>query len=178
MSNSALWARTVFFLTFDENGGFFDHVPTTTAPAGMPGEHVTAPPVPDSTVIGDPPISGPIGLGSACPCSHFAIQPRRIRDLRPVRSHFGAAFSGDALWSRSSRPERMGRSAVGDMTTAFHFARPDTSIPNLPSSLQAIGQVIQECQAALGGMMPYSVPNPQMLPTQESGTATRPSGTC
>src|SRR5712692_7138118 len=31
-SNSALWAKTVLFATYDENGGFFDHVAPVTAP--------------------------------------------------------------------------------------------------------------------------------------------------
>jgi len=34
MANPSVWAKTVLFLTFDENGGFFDHVPPTTAPPG------------------------------------------------------------------------------------------------------------------------------------------------
>src|SRR5215813_4173482 len=42
MANPTLWAKTVFFLTFDENGGFFDHVPPLTPPPGTPGEFVTA----------------------------------------------------------------------------------------------------------------------------------------
>ncbi len=36
--NQGLWARTALFITFDENGGFFDHVPTPVAPAATPGE--------------------------------------------------------------------------------------------------------------------------------------------
>ena len=54
-------------VTYDENGGFFDHVPPVTAPLGRVDEYVTAPPVPDPTVVGDPPISGPIGLGFRAP---------------------------------------------------------------------------------------------------------------
>src|SRR5947208_16959327 len=43
-------SKTVLFLTFDENGGFFDHVPPTTAPPGTPGEYVTATAVPDPKI--------------------------------------------------------------------------------------------------------------------------------
>ncbi len=42
-ANPALWAKTVLFVTYDENGGFFDHVAPVTAPLGTPGEYVTAP---------------------------------------------------------------------------------------------------------------------------------------
>src|SRR5437016_12791799 len=37
-ANSALWAKTVLFATYDENGCFFDHVAPVTAPRGSPGE--------------------------------------------------------------------------------------------------------------------------------------------
>src|SRR5258707_13193790 len=66
-ANSALWAKTVLFATYDENGGFFDHVPPVTAPPGTPGEHVTAPAVPGPMVVGNPPILGPIGFGFRVP---------------------------------------------------------------------------------------------------------------
>src|SRR5205814_4790196 len=33
-ANAALWAKTAVFITYDENGGFFDHVPPPTAPPG------------------------------------------------------------------------------------------------------------------------------------------------
>ena len=64
-ANSLAWAKTVLFATYDENGGFFDHVPPVTAPPGTPGEYITAPPVPDPTVEGS--ITGPIGLGFRVP---------------------------------------------------------------------------------------------------------------
>jgi phospholipase C len=35
-ANSALWAKTVLFATYDENGGFFDHVAPVAAPPGYP----------------------------------------------------------------------------------------------------------------------------------------------
>src|SRR5207249_2023265 len=37
-SNPQVWAKTALFVTYDENGGFFDHVPPPTAPPGTPGE--------------------------------------------------------------------------------------------------------------------------------------------
>ncbi len=44
MANEALWSKTVVVLSYDENGGFFDHVAPPTPPAGTPGEYVTASP--------------------------------------------------------------------------------------------------------------------------------------
>src|SRR5581483_2588800 len=37
-----VWAKTVLFVNFDENDGFFDHVTPPTPPPGTPGEWVTA----------------------------------------------------------------------------------------------------------------------------------------
>lgn len=178
-SNPALWAKTVFFLTFDENGGFFDHVPPTTAPAGTPGEYVTAPAVPDPTVIGNPPINGPIGLGFRVPMliispfSRGGFVSSDLFDhtsvLRFLEARFGAEVPNLTDWRRAT---------VGDMTTAFNFAKPDTSVPNLPSPIQAIPQILQQCSASLASTTPPSVPSPQTLPSQESGTAPKPSGPC
>ncbi len=179
VANSSLWAKTALFLTFDENGGFFDHVPPTTAPAGTPGEYVTEPAVPDPTVIGNPAISGPIGLGFRVPMliispfSRGGFVSSDLFDhtsvLRFLETRFGAEVPNLSAWRRAT---------VGDMTTAFNFKAPDTSIPNLPSPTQAITQVIQECQANLAGTTAYTVPSSQTLPTQESGTANKPGGTC
>src|ERR1035441_5343891 len=72
-ANPVAWAKTALFVTYDENGGFFDHVPPITAPPGTAGEYVTVPAVPDPTVIGSPAISGPIGLGFRAPT--FVISP-------------------------------------------------------------------------------------------------------
>ena len=66
-ANPTLWAKTVLLVNFDENGGFFDHVAPVTAPSGTPGEYVTAAAVPDPTAVGNPPITGPIGLGFRVP---------------------------------------------------------------------------------------------------------------
>jgi phospholipase C len=178
-ANPALWAKTVLFITFDENGGFFDHVPPATAPVGTPGEYITAPAVPDPTAVGSPPINGPIGLGFRVPMlivspfSRGGFVSSDLFDhtsmLRFLETRFGAEVPNLSAWRRST---------VGDLTTAFNFAAPDTSVPNLPSTLQAIPQIIQECEANLAGTTPYAVPNPQTLPTQESGAAPKPSGTC
>jgi len=42
MSNKEVWESTVLFIMYDENDGWFDHVPPPTAPANTPGEYVTA----------------------------------------------------------------------------------------------------------------------------------------
>jgi phospholipase C len=178
-ANSALWAKTVLFATYDENGGFFDHVAPVTAPPGTPGEYVTAPAVPDPTVVGNPPVLGPIGLGFRVPMlvispfSRGGLLSSALFDhtsvLRFLETRFGAEVPNLSAWRRAT---------VGDLTSAFNFRKPDQSIPDLPSTLPAIPQILTECAANLAGTTPYQVPNPQGSPTQEPGTAVRPSGLC
>ena len=178
-ANNAQWAKTVLFATYDENGGFFDHVPPVTAPPGTPGEYITAPAVPDPTVVGNPPILGPIGLGFRVPMlivspfSRGGFVSSDLFDhtsvLRFIETLFGAEVPNLSAWRRAT---------VGDLTSAFNFKSPDQSIPTLPSTVPAIPQIIQECTANLAGTNPYPVPNPQTTPTQEAGSARRPSGVC
>jgi len=178
-ANPTLWAKTLFILTYDENGGFFDHVPPTTAPPGTPGEYVTAPAVPDPTVVGNPAINGPIGLGFRVPTLLISPFTRggfvssdlfdHTSILRFLETRFGAEVPNLSAWRRST---------VGDLTTALNFKKPDQSIPNLPSTLPAAQQVIQQCAANLAGTTSYRVPATQALPAQETGSPTRPSGVC
>jgi len=179
MANPVAWAKTALFVTYDENGGFFDHVPPPTAPAGTPGEYVTVPAVPDPTVAGNPPISGPIGLGFRVPMlvispfSRGGLVSSDVFDhtslLRFIETRFGAEVPNLSAWRRST---------VGDMTSAFNFSKPDASIPSLPSPVAAISSAITQCETNLAGFTPYQLPSPQTMPTQESGTAAKPSGAC
>ena len=52
-ANPKVWAKTAFILMYDENDGYFDHVPPPTAPAGTADEYVDG---------------VPIGLGFRVPC--------------------------------------------------------------------------------------------------------------
>jgi phospholipase C len=175
--NSAQWAKTALFVTYDENGGFFDHVPPITAPPGTPGEYLTVLAVPDPASAGA--FTGPIGLGFRVPMlilspfSRGGFVSSDLFDhtsiLRFLETRFGAEVPNLSAWRRA---------AVGDLTSAFNFAAPDTSIPNLPSTTQAIPQVVQQCAANPDGITPYPVPNPQSSPSQEPGAAPKPSGQC
>jgi phospholipase C len=176
-ANTAQWAKTVLFVTYDENGGFFDHVPPPTAPPGTPGEYITGAPVPDASVLGG--INGPIGLGFRVPMliispfSRGGFISSDVFDhtsmLRFLETRFGAEVPNLSAWRRS---------AVGDMTSAFNFSKRDTSVPVLPTLNAADPALITGCINALTGTVAYPIPNPQSLPTQESGTATRPNSSC
>jgi len=177
MANPAQWAKTVLFATYDENGGFFDHVAPVTAPLGTPGEFLTVPAVPDPTVAGT--ISGPIGLGFRVPMlvispfSRGGLVSSDLFDhtsvLRFLETRFGAEVPNLSAWRRAT---------VGDLTSALNFKAPDNSPLTLPSTLPILPQTILDCTTNLVGTTPPTIPNPQTSPTQESGTAPRPSGAC
>ena len=89
--------------------------------------------------------------------------------LRFLETRFGAEVPNLSAWRRS---------AVGDMTSAFNFSKPDTSIPALPSTVAELPTIITECVANLAGFLPYPLPSPQTMPTQEAGTPVRPNSAC
>jgi phospholipase C len=178
-SDPASWAKTALFLTYDENGGFFDHVPPVTAPPGTPGEYVTAAAVPDPTVAGNPPVSGPIGLGFRVPMlivSPFSRGGFISSDLfdhtsilRFLETRFGAEVPNLTAWRRAT---------VGDLTSAFNFSKADSSVPTLPSTSAPAASAIAQCVSNLAGFSNYTLPAPQAMPAQEAGTAKHPSGSC
>ena len=179
MANPLIWKNTVLFVTFDENGGFFDHVAPAVAPPGTPGELRDRSGCPRPHGHRQPADIRPIGLGFRVPMlivspfSRGGFVSSDLFDhtsmLRFLETRFGAEVPNLSAWRRAT---------VGDMTTALNLAAPDQSIPTLPSTLQAIPQILQECADNLVGTQPYPVPNPQASPVQESGTAVRPSGIC
>jgi phospholipase C len=177
-ADPALWAKTVLFLTWDENGAFFDHVPPITAPPGAPGEYVTVSPLP-SAASG---VAGPIGLGFRVPllivspftrggfvCSDMFDHTSLLRFLE---TRFGAEVPNLSAWRRS---------VTGDLTSAFNFAAaPDAGVPSLPATTAPA--VTSDCALELSEKVTglplapvYPVP-PHGLPAQEDGAPHRPSG--
>jgi phospholipase C len=182
-ANPDLWKKTVLFITWDENGGFFDHVPPPVAPAGTAGEFLT---VDDATLaaVGAGKWKGPIGLGFRVPMlivSPFSRGGFVCSDvfdhtsmLRFLEARFGVEAPNLSAWRRNT---------VGDLTSAFNFASPDFSIPTLPPTSLAGPLTRPECLTAIttepGPTSTVTYPLPasnQPAPQQEPGTAQRPSG--
>ncbi len=129
--SSSSWQNTALFLTYDENGGFFDHVDPPTAPAGTAGEYVTVSHLP-AAADG---IRGPIGLGFRVPMivvSPFSRGGLLCSDtfdhtstLRFLETRFGVPVPNLSKWRRAH---------TGDLTSAFNFAaRPRSAAPSLPT---------------------------------------------
>jgi phospholipase C len=185
LSNPAVWEKTALIVNYDENGGFFDHVTPPTPPPGTPGEFVTVPDI--NAVNGSGGIRGPIGLGFRVPCfviSPYSRGPLKVSDvfdhtstLKFISRRFNVPVPNVSAWRNST---------VGDMTSAFNFAiPPDPSRPNLQHPALAALPKLTQCfpNLVLGTVaaaaVPYRVPYPQAMPTQESGPARpKPSGIC
>ncbi len=178
VSNPDVWAQTALFVIYDENGGFFDHVPPPAAPAGTAGEYLTANPLP-SAAGG---VTGPIGLGFRTPC--LVISPfsrggylcSQVSDntstLRFIETRFGVKVPNLSAWRRS---------ATTDLTGALALAKPpNTAVPSLPAtSLTGDTKVVEQAVLnALAGTedvgIPYPIPKTNSMPSQETTPARPP----
>jgi phospholipase C len=155
-ANPALWARTAFIISYDENDGLFDHVLPPTPPPGTPGEFING---------------APIGLGFRVPClvvSPFSRGGYVCGDtfdhtsvLRFIETRFGVEVPNLTAWRRAT---------CGDLTTAFGFGEPpDTSIPVMPPTADALSIVKQQ----ITRLPPPSVPGVQAMPAVEAATFAR-----
>ncbi|MFT3715780.1 MAG: phospholipase C [Gordonia sp. (in: high G+C Gram-positive bacteria)] len=180
-SNPDVWAKTALIISYDENGGFYDHVVPPTAPPGTPGEYVTVKNLkkgaPDSEGI-----RGPIGLGYRVPGLVISPYSRgglvasetfdHTSQLRLIEKRFGVEVPNLTAWRRS---------VTGDMTSAFDFASPPNAArPRLGDPNPAAQNALIECGPNIGlgtagKGIPYPVP-PNRMPKQQPGTRRAPSG--
>jgi phospholipase C len=179
-SNPAIWEKTALIISYDENGGFFDHMPPPTPPPGTAGEYITAP---LGRVADSAGIAGPIGLGFRVPCLIVSPYSRgglvasdvfdHTSQLRFLERRFGVPVPNLSAWRRET---------TGDMTSAFDFARPASdTVPPLPSQeLAGLKALVEGNINLLLGSLdhgePYPVP-PNHMPEQEKQPVRgRPSG--
>ena len=169
-SNPDVWSKTVVFLVYDENGGFFDHVAPPTPPAHTPGEELTVKPLPKEAGG----IAGPIGLGFRVPAlvvSPFSRGGHVCSDvfdhtslLRFLEARFGTKPPNLTKWRRKT---------VGDLTAALDVAQADASVPPLPSLAAAEARLAKECPAnqnpasLLAAPPPLRPPQRPTMPRQE-----------
>ena len=158
-SNPAVWAKTVFILNYDENDGFFDHMPPPV-PATKP--HFGA-----STVATDGEEYGgvPFGLGPRVPA--MIVSPwskggwvnSEVFDhtsvIRFLEKRFGVIEPNITPWRRA---------VTGDLTSAFDFQTPDDK----PVMVPGVTGLVERMMASAKLDEP-AVPAQQSLPRQESG---------
>lgn len=179
-ADPAVWARTVLFVNFDENDGFFDHVPPPAPPSlkhGRPspamggstvdltGEHhlqTTA----SEAATERPEFTGrPYGLGPRVPM--YVISPwsrggwvsSEVFDhtsvIRFLETRFGVEEPNISAWRRA---------VCGDLTSAFDFATPNAPFPSLPET-----GALSARAGALPGRTTPATPESLEPPVQATG---------
>jgi phospholipase C len=159
-ANPKVWARTVFILNYDENDGFFDHMPPPVPAAGAAAGKMTVPA--DSEVYH----GEPVGLGPRVPM--IVVSPwtkggfvnSQVFDhtsvLRFLEARFGVPEPHISPWRRA---------VCGDLTSIFDFRTPNAARPSLPDASA------QVARAAAGKALPFpkAPPTPEPHPRQEPG---------
>src|SRR5436305_4009725 len=165
VSHPDIWKRTALFITWDENGGFFDHVAPPTPPKGTHGEFLTVHTLPAAAKG----IRGPIGLGFRVPMlvvspfSRGGLVSSEVFDhtstLRFLETRFGVEVPNLSHWRRRT---------TGDLPGAFNFAaRPHYARPRLAAPSNT---------APCTSFETVPIATPRHVPRQERGRRGRPSG--
>ncbi|MGS2641909.1 phosphocholine-specific phospholipase C [Streptosporangium sp. G12] len=125
-SSPEVWASTAVFVTYDENDGFFDHVPPPVPPDGTPGEFVGG---------------RPIGLGMRVPM--IVVSPWSVGGhvCSQTFDHSSTVrFLETWLGIRAPDISDWRRTVAGDLTSAFDFARPEAwPTPETPEKPETSG---------------------------------------
>ena len=176
-SNPEVWDHTLFILHYDENGGFFDHVPPPVPPAGTAGEYLTMSPLP--AAAGG--VAGPVGLGFRVPCilmSPFTVGGYtatgvfdHTSTLFLLETLFGVPVPNVSDWRRKS---------VGDLTSALALGKPSqTTPPVLPDASLLIpavdeGVAVNALTGTFDEGFAYPPPTRNVMPVQAT-TPPRPA---
>jgi len=134
-SNPDVFSKTVLFITYDENDGFFDHsVPPCVPPSETQGQSTvsTAHEIFPGNVYYP---AGPYGLGPRVPM--IVVSPwskggwvcSQVFDhtsiIQFIERRYGLPEPNITAWRRA---------VCGDLTTAFDFAKPNGAQSPLPST--------------------------------------------
>ena len=173
-SDPAVWAKTVLFLTYDENDGFFDHqVPPYPNVGDLNGDSTVS--LAHEHYTGNVAPKGPYGLGFRVPmtvispwstggwvCSETFDHTSVIRFMENL---FGVPEPHITPWRRT---------VCGDLTSAFDFSK-SPSPP--PSGLPATTPYLPPDAARHPDATGVRPPARQRVPKQEPGTRpARPLG--
>ena len=159
-ANPKVWAKTVFILNYDENDGFFDHMPPPIPPAGSAvGKSTVA--MTHEDYHGEP-----VGLGPRVPM--IVVSPwtkggfvnSQVHDhtsvIRFLEARFGVQEPHITPWRRA---------VCGDLTSLFDFETPNGPAHGLPDAAHL------PARAAKAKTLPFpKTPEvAEALPRQEPG---------
>ncbi len=150
--NKDLWESTAVFINFDENDGFFDHVPPPTPPRGTPQEFVTG---------------LPVGLGPRVPMtvvspwSHGGWVNSQVFDhtsvIRFLEVLTGVQEPNISAWRRE---------VCGDLTSCFDFTTFNAGVPTLPDT----AKLVKVANGEESLPAPVAPTGGQIAPIVEKGT--------
>ena len=135
-ANPELWSRTALFLMYDENDGWFDHVPPPTAPAGTAGEYLTT-----STLQ--------LSTRSRTPRDHRPARPWRPGALLVISPFSRGGHIASETFDHTSQLNwspsvfgvevpnlvRLADQTVGDLTSALFQSPANHALPKLPADV-------------------------------------------
>jgi phospholipase C len=156
-----IWSQTVLILCYDEEGGFFDHMPPPVAPSARSQGFSTV------SVEGEVSKGEAVGLGARLPllvlspwsrggnvCSEVFDHTSIIRFLE---QRFGVMEPNISAWRRN---------VCGDLTSMFDFQHQDTARPEQLFSTPH-QQYIENAQRSCSSVKSQVTLNPSSLPQQE-----------
>ncbi|GIG56134.1 phospholipase C, phosphocholine-specific [Longispora fulva] len=158
-SNPTVWNKTVVFLNYDENDGFFDHIPPPVPPlVGDGSDGVTSVPVGDEIADDD---NEPIGLGSRVPMIVVSPWSRGGNVCSQVFDHT-SVLQFLEKWTQVAEPNISAwrRAVCGDLTATLDLTTATVAYPSLPTPVPTSGPAHTD----------PAPPPAQSLPAQESGT--------
>ncbi len=152
-ANPEVWAKTVLFVMYDENDGYFDHVPPPQPPTPvLPGKstvsvegeiHNVVNPMNTDRFHAD---NLPYGLGPRVPMTVISPWSKggyvcsEVFDhtsvIRFIERRFGVKETNITPWRRA---------VCGDLTSAFDFKTPNAQPAELPDTSGYIKQVDESC---------------------------------
>jgi phospholipase C len=173
-SNPAVYANTVFILNYDENGGFFDHMPSPCPPSAITGGTSTVSTTGELTTVnesGGTISSSPIGLGYRVPMiiiSPWTVSPAsgKPQVCSQLFDHTSVLMFLEQITGVTEPNISAWRRAVcGNLLSAFNFSGTNTTWPSLPSTSTYVATSTTECD---DNPAP-TVPKTQVMPTGASG---------
>jgi phospholipase C len=152
-ADRTVFDSTVLILNYDENDGYFDHVPPPVPPSGTADEFLSG---------------KPIGLGFRVPLIVISPWTRGGWVSSEVFDHTSVIRFLERWTTAIGRPaacpniSAWRRKVCGDLTGVFDFTSPVGGLPTLPAT-SVIG--ISTCT-----WLPNPAPTTNALPSQEPGT--------
>jgi phospholipase C len=124
VANGPAWPSTVFIVTFDEWGGFFDHVPPPRATAANS--------VDPDVVNGKTLLGFRVGTVIASPFTRGMENSPFVNHT--VFDHTSILKLIEWVWGLTALTPRDASNDVGNLASALNFAQPVVSLPTLPTS--------------------------------------------